>query len=1108
MWRKPLVWVLLSLASIGGTLFTLRYFPEAFPLVTIDLQMDRGLALDKARSLAAEYNWQPTEYEAAASFSLDEQVQNFVELEAGGTTAFRQMLAGQLYAPYTWRVRHFLEGEAHETLVRFTPQGEPYGFVEKLPEDTPGASLSTDAARALAEAAASGDWHIDLQAYELVEQSQKLQTGGRTDHTLVYQRPSLQIGVGRYRLRLVVGGDRLTELSHFIQVPEAFSRRYTEMRSANNTIALTASIAMFVLYILGGCIIGLFFLLRQHWVQWRHPLAWGLSVSFLQVLVGINQWPLIWMNYDTALSMQTFIVEQALILVANFLLMGVLLTVSFMAAESLSRKAFPQHVQMWRWWASDVAGSPTILGYTVSGYLLVGVFFAFEVALYLVSSRWLGWWTPSDALFHPDVLATYLPWLSAIAQSLQAGFWEECLFRAVPIAGAALIGQRLGQRRAWIITAFIIQALVFAAGHANYPVQPAYARVVELIIPSFAFALLYLYFGLLPAIILHFAFDVVWFALPLFAATVPGIWIDRTLVVLLTLVPLGIVLYARLRASHWTEIEPKDLNQAWSPPVIEKREETVAVPETTAAIGARTRPILMAAGIAGLALWAGFAKFQTQAPPLTIDRQTAHTQMQQSLAERGIALGDEWQTVGAVRGWPNQAHRFIWQSGGADVYQDLLGTYLPPPRWGVRFVRFEGDVAERAEEYSASIGADGHLLRWRHRLPEARSGASLDEEQARALAHGVLRTQYKLAPDQVRQISAVPDKLPNRQDWTFTFADTAVYPLAEGEARIVVGIAADQVVDAYRHIHVPETWQRQERSRRNQLQIFGLIGAIITALVFLAGAIAAIVNWSRQNFAVAVFLAFSAILLVANALQFINNWPNVVANFSTAEPLQNQLLLAIGGGVMGMMFLAAGLGLIIGFAQRPKRSVPQTPMAINQGLWIGISLGLVTVGLKAAAAAFAPSSSPTWPDYSALGSYVPFVAVGLGSIVGFIASTAVLLLVLSMVDDLTSGWTRRQPIGVIGLIGIGTILASRGAEVESIPFLLVLGLGSGILLLLAYHFVLRLHLALVPIITASTTIFAALEQGLYQAHPTALPGAILAILLVGLVAWYWYKKLA
>ena len=54
-------------------------------------------------------------------------------------------------------------------------------------------------------------------------------------------------------------------------------------------------------------------------------------------------------------------------------------------------------------------------------------------------------------LFAPDMIATPFPWLSAVGMSLHAGFWEECLFRAVPIAGAVLISNKYGNRTAWII---------------------------------------------------------------------------------------------------------------------------------------------------------------------------------------------------------------------------------------------------------------------------------------------------------------------------------------------------------------------------------------------------------------------------------------------------------------------------------------------------------------------------------------------------------------------------------------------------------------------------------------------------------------------------------
>src|SRR4029078_10671728 len=166
-------------------------------------------------------------------------------------------------------------------------------------------------------------------------------------------------------------------------------------------------------------------------------------------------------------------------------------------------------------------------------------------------TRRLGCWSPADALIHPDVLATYAPWLSAIANSFQAGFWEEALFRAVPIAGAALIGERLGQRRLFIVLGFVVQAIIFGAGHAQYPNQPDYARPVELIIPSIGFGLLYLYLGLLPGIILHFTFDVARFLLPIFLAKAPGIWFQQLMVVALTLVPLWIVLWRRAQAGRW-----------------------------------------------------------------------------------------------------------------------------------------------------------------------------------------------------------------------------------------------------------------------------------------------------------------------------------------------------------------------------------------------------------------------------------------------------------------------------------------------------------------------------------------------------------------------------
>src|SRR5262245_28633171 len=561
MTRRPITWVSLALLSIASAALAWRLFPQAFPIVQLDLKMDRPAALAAARTVMLRESFGPRDFRQAASFVSDSEAQTFIELEGGGKEAYARTLAEGLYEAYTWQVRHFREGEKHETLIRFRPDGTPYGFREQLEESAPGAALTPDDARRIAEQKAHDGWAVDLSPFTLVEQSQQRRPGGRIDHTFTYERGQPTLNEGRFRLRLVVSGDRLTEVTHFIRIPEAFARRYEEMRSANEAIGAFSSIAMVLLYIVGGIAIGLFWLLRHHWVIGRPAIAWGVVIALLQLLASLNDWPLLWMAYDTAVPRATFMAPEVASMLAAFVGFAMFFGLSFMAAESLSRRAFGDHPQLWRAWSPDAARSTAILGRTAAGYLFVTVFFAYDVLLYFYATRLFGWWAPSDALIHPDVLASYFPWLSAIANSLQAGFWEESLFRAVPIAGAALIGDRFGKRKLFIALAFIVQSIVFGAGHAPYPTQPSYSRPVELILPSIGFGVLYLCLGLLPGIVLHYTFDVVWFALPLFVSTAPGIWIDRVMVILLTLVPCWVVLGARIRRGAWIELPPAFRNR-------------------------------------------------------------------------------------------------------------------------------------------------------------------------------------------------------------------------------------------------------------------------------------------------------------------------------------------------------------------------------------------------------------------------------------------------------------------------------------------------------------------------------------------------------------------
>src|SRR2546428_4008932 len=149
--------------------------------------------------------------------------------------------------------------------------------------------------------------------------------------------------------------------------------------------------------------------------------------------------------------------------------------------------------------------------------------------------------------------------------ALQAGFMEECLFRAVPLSLAALIGDRFGLRRQLIVIALVVEALVFAGAHANYPGFPACSRLVELFVPALIWGLIFLRFGLLPTIILHAVFDLVLMAIPVFLVEGPVAEFNQALVVGAGLTPLAVVLLQRVRAGRWLALPESFASGAWQP---------------------------------------------------------------------------------------------------------------------------------------------------------------------------------------------------------------------------------------------------------------------------------------------------------------------------------------------------------------------------------------------------------------------------------------------------------------------------------------------------------------------------------------------------------------
>ena len=169
-----------------------------------------------------------------------------------------------------------------------------------------------------------------------------------------------------------------------------------------------------------------------------------------------------------------------------------------------------------------------------------------------------------------------------------------------------------------------------------------------------------------------------------------------------------------------------------------------------AALLQRALPLL---GIAGIAAWIAFTPFRADAPPLrSTARGDAQRPKQRSrsaascLAPNGDRMSVPRHAIDdpAQRQW----HAFVWREAGRDAYRALVGSALAPPLWDVRFARFDGDVAERAEEWRVTVDRRRQgARRSRHRV----AGGAQGRDAARAtprrrFAERALRERFGLDP--------------------------------------------------------------------------------------------------------------------------------------------------------------------------------------------------------------------------------------------------------------------------------------------------------------------------------------------------------------------------
>lgn len=1095
-----MTFVLLSLLSCVGAFILL---PRAFPIIQIPLTINRTQAIDRANTVLSANNLNSTHSKTTASFIQNKFVQTFIELEGGGKDYFTHMMHTNLYQPYLWHIRYFTPFDPNHIDVFITPDGKPYGFRQELSENLNLPSLSQDNARELAQKHAHDIWDISLEPYRLIENSTETKVSGRVDHRFVYERTKEKAGEGFYHLEMVVRGNAVSALEHTVNVPDAFTRRYALMRSANQSIAWGATIAMILLYVLCGCFIGLSILMRKGWVLWRLPIICALVISSLQLLSNINYFPLAWMQYNTAIDPLNFTLQCISSYVYQFVFTLLFITIITAAAESLGRYAFGHHPQLWHVWRRPLSPSITILGTTLTGYLFVPLMLMFCIGFYLIMTSYFSWWLPAEPLMDPNILATYIPWLSPLAGALSAGFIEECLFRAVPLATAALVGKYLNKQSLCITIGFILQAVIFGAAHANYPMQPSYARLIELMIPSFGFGGLYLAFGLLPSIIAHTIYDVVWMAMPLFVSHAPDAWIHKLCVILCSCIPLLIIFYGRARSSSWTQIPAYLYNYAWQPEDKSQQQQSPVLAYETDISRTKTY-LFIGAALCAMILWVSLEQFKNEFSSMSISRPQAFAIATKAMEEKNIVIDNKWTALSILQEGFNESpqHRYVWQKTTKDIYTRLLGSYLKPIQWIVRYVQFEGDLIERAEEYQISITTDGSVYRVLHQLPESRPGKDLQEIAARQIALEAAHSLYGLSQDMLKEISAVQFKRPNRKDWLFTFEKIAQPLVPEISLRTNIGISGDEVVDHCQFVHVPEDWMRAQQNRDAITRIIKVFATLLLYLLFILAALLMFFNSDIQRaYSRRTILPIATVVSCSLLISFLNSLPVTISSFDTSRPVYLQLFMALSSVCIGTFVWIIGLSSLVVYTLS-NQGTYYTRLN-RRFILASAGLGVIFIGCTSAVYQLMPSIKPGWYSVAILNTYIPSLQYLVSIIPFYLIITAALWLLVNLANYIASKYTYGQPYGtaLIFLLSSGILACVYCAD--NIPLLIGVALSMSLISITGYQHLVRFDRRSIPLATAGYSVMGILQHMCVSTIPGTIIYCLITIVVIAGIATYW-----
>jgi len=396
----------------------------AWNLPSIDDAVDYRITKDDAKRIAATVGPPP----AAAMRSIATPVEGFrswdrnaTREEGGGPGDFDTIAADYLLRhglsmqsllavmrtkipTATWMVRDFAPQVKDEYFIEVDPRAARVaGYHKYQDEKRPGPRLEQPQALAIAQAAFAR-FGVDVRAFDLKE-ALNFQQPNRRDWLFHFQERAPLAADGWRRISVRVAGAEVTQFTTTVKVPDSVYREPTTLLNIVFTLLRIAGVLTILSLVVAGFVIAL----RRHRFPWQQALRWTLALAIIPLISVASRWELTLFEYNTSITWQTFITNQAINIIRN---VGLHLGVIFLAVAGLAA-AYPEAFELAR------RDSRARLGRSaaIAALMTISIAVLFRVAEQAIALRFPAL-TSVHGLNAPEFVAIPLPGLLGIASTI------------------------------------------------------------------------------------------------------------------------------------------------------------------------------------------------------------------------------------------------------------------------------------------------------------------------------------------------------------------------------------------------------------------------------------------------------------------------------------------------------------------------------------------------------------------------------------------------------------------------------------------------------------------------------------------------------------------